>query len=306
MLTPRIARRRGFTLVQMISTMVVFGLVAGTTVRIIVRQQRFYIGSAQMISVRTNLRDAAGVLSTDIRGISSVGSDIYAMSDSAIDFRLPSGLATICSIGVGRTTVVIPPVTLTSRSAVTSWTTAPVNGDTAFVYSEGAGPTTADDSWQLVALSAAPIAGVCPTTSGFTSTAGEVAASLTLTVTPALAAGVAQGSVIRFYRRAKYKLYQPTTNGAWYVGYLDCPGGTCGTLQAVAGPYLPYSATASATGLRFVYRDSTGAVTATRANVARIDITARTQTLDAVRMPGRAVDYYRDSVVVSVALRNRS
>ena len=42
------------------------------------------------------------------------------------------------------------------------------------------------------------------------------------------------------------------------------------------------------------------------AQVARIDIIAKAQTQNPIRMPGRPEDYYSDSLVVTVALRNRS
>jgi len=118
---------------------------------------------------------------------------------------------------------------------------------------------------------------------------------------------VVVGSLIRFTRRAKYKLYQPVAGGPWYLGYLDCPGGVCGALEAVAGPYMAYSANSAITGLRFVYRDVNGAITNVPTSVARIDIIARAQTPNPIRMPGeRPLATYGDSIVVTVALRNRS
>ena len=305
MLTSLRRPRGGFTLVELLVVLAVFGLVAAATLQIVVRQQRFYAGASDMMSMRTSLRDVGAVVPTDLRGISSIGGDILAMSDSAVEFRLATGLATICSIGALRTTVVIPPTSLTSRSAVTTWIAQPTTGDTAFVYAEGATSTITDDSWQIVGITDTLKSGNCPTTSGFTANATEAAAAKTVTLT-ALNLTVVPGSIIRFYRRAKYKLYQPTAGGPWYVGYLDCPRSVCSTLQPVAGPYLAYSATPSFTGLRFVFRDSTGAVTATPANVARLDITARARTRNPVNMPGRSPGYYTDSLVVTVALRNRS
>jgi prepilin-type N-terminal cleavage/methylation domain-containing protein len=310
MLTPAsnsVRRRRlGFTLVELMIVLVTFGLVAGAVVRILVRQQRFYSSATDLMNVRMNLRELAGVMPADLRGISSVGGDIYAMSDTTIDFRLSRGVGVICSIGVGRTTFVVPPTSLASRSGIATWLSSPASGDTAFVYDEGLTSMIADDSWQKVAVTAAVGVGTCPITSGFTSTAAEAAASYTFTVSPALSAGVVNGSVVRFYNRAKYKLFQPTAGGSWYLGYLECPGAVCTTMQAVAGPFQPYSATTSLTGLRFVYRDSTGAVTATKTSVARIDITVRAQTQNKINTPGRPYDYYRDSLVFSVAVRNRS
>ena len=299
------AHRAGFTLPEFLVVVVLLGVLGGVTTRVVMRQQQFYRGATEMMTVRTNLRELGGILPTDLRGLSSVGGDIYAMSDSAIEFRLPAGNSIVCSIGPGRLTMVVPPTALVSRSDVTAWLNGPRLGDSLFVYDEGAGPTTSDDTWQLSTLSLAPTAGVCPTSSGYTGSLSEATAALTLTLASALNTGVVPGSVIRFFRHARYKLFQPSTGSGWYLGYVDCPGGVCGALQAVAGPFLPYSATASATGLRLVYRDSTDAVTTTRANVARIDITARKQTANTVQMPGGSNDYYLDSLVVSVALRNR-
>jgi hypothetical protein len=291
----------------MLFVLVIFGLIAAATMRIIVRQQKFYASTTDLIAMRTTLRDIGASLPTDLRGISSVGNDITAMSDSAIDFRFSTGLSVICQIGVGRLTVVIPPTTLSSRSGLTTWIAPPTTGDTMFVYNPGGTSAASDDGWQgPIPVTAALSVGSCPTTSGYTSTTGEQNGSQTLTFATVLSANIVVGNVIRFYRHAKYKLYQPAGSSSWYLGYQECPAGVCGAMQPVAGPYLAYSATPGATGLRFVYRDSTGAVTASRTSVARIDIIAKAQTENPIRMPGRPEDYYSDSLVVTVALRNRS
>ena len=300
-------RRRGFTLTEMLFVLVIFGLVAAATMQIIVRQQRFYASTTDLIAMRTTLRDIGEALPADLRGISSIGNDIAAMSDSAIDFRFTTGISVICQIGVGRLTAIIPPATLASRSGVTTWMAAPTTGDTMFVYNPGATSAVTDDGWQgPIPVTAALAVGICPTTSGYTSTTGEQNGSFTLTFSTALAANIVPGNVIRFYRHAKYKLYQPAGSSSWYLGYQECPAGVCGTMQPVSGPYLAYSATPGLTGLRFVYRDVNGNVTATPTAVARIDIIAKAQTENKIRMPGRPEDYYSDSLVVTVALRNRS
>jgi prepilin-type N-terminal cleavage/methylation domain-containing protein len=299
-------RRRAFTLTEMLFVLVIFGLVAAATMRIIVRQQKFYASTTDLIAMRNTLRDVGEAIPSDLRGISSIGGDIYTMSDSSIDFRLATGMSVICSIGVGRLTVVIPPTTLSSRSALSTWISAPTTGDTAFVYDDGAGSSVTDDTWDKNTVAAALAVGSCPTTSGYTSTSAEAAAAQTLTFGTALNANVQTGAVIRFYRHARYSLFQPSGSTAWYLGYADCPAGVCGTMSPVAGPYLAYSATPANSGLHFVYRDSTGAVTATAAQVARIDIIAKAQTDNPIRMPGRPEAYYSDSLVVTVALRNRT
>src|SRR4051812_27613191 len=115
------SRRSGFTLTELVVVLVVFGLIGAATMRILVRQQRFYRSAADIIGMRANMREISGVVPSDLRGISSVGGDIYAMSDTTIDFRLQNGIAVVCQIGVGRTSIVVPPTSLASRSAVTTW-----------------------------------------------------------------------------------------------------------------------------------------------------------------------------------------
>jgi hypothetical protein len=290
----------------MLFVLVIFGLVAAATMKFIVRQQKFYASTSDLLAMRSSLRDIGEAIPTDLRGISSIGGDIYAMSDSAIDFRLATGITVLCSIGVTRLTAVIPPPTLSRQNALTTWIGAPITGDTAFVYDEGASSAVNDDLWDKVAVTAALAAGSCPTASGYTANATEAAAAQTITFGTALNANVPVGSIVRFYRHAKYKLYQPAGTTAWYLGYSDCPGGVCGAMQPVAGPYLAYSATPANTGLRFVYRDSTGSVTAVPAQVARVDIIAKAQTEKPIRMPGRPEAYFSDSLVVTVAVRNRT
>ena len=125
MLTP-VSRRRGFTLTEMLFVLVIFGLVAGATMRIIVRQQKFYAGTTDLMAMRNTLRDLGEAIPTDLRGISSIGGDILSMSDSAIDFRLPTGITVICTIGALRTTVVGLPtasiVTANSDSVALAFT----------------------------------------------------------------------------------------------------------------------------------------------------------------------------------------
>ena len=148
-------------------------------------------------STRADLRDLATALPSDLRAISSVGGDIYAMSDSAIDFRLPTGISTICVLGAGLTSVVVPPATLASKSGLTTWNSAPVANDSVMIYDEGASSATTDDVWRPYKITAAPGVGACPLATNFTSTAAEAAAGITLTLNAAMPATTPAMSGIR-------------------------------------------------------------------------------------------------------------
>ena len=100
--TPRAAAQRrartGFTLPELLIVIVIFGVIAGALVTTIARQQRFYGATEAIVTMRGNMRDAVNLLPSDLRGLSRSGGDIYAMTDSSIDFRLPAGAsATPCS-----------------------------------------------------------------------------------------------------------------------------------------------------------------------------------------------------------------
>lgn len=291
--------RRGVTLAELMVALVIFGLVGAVIMRVLMRQQRFYTRAAEITTLHASSREIATLLPSDLRGLSSAGGDIYAMSDSSIDFRYPAGSAIICKVGIG--TVTIPPTTLASRGALTSWLTTPQSGDSVLIYDEGPTNTITDDSWKPYKLTAAVAVGSCPTTTGFTSTSAEAAAGYTLTLSSSPPATTPAGSVIRFFRRAHYSFYK-TSTGESYLGFYDCPGGVCGTLAPVSGPFKPYAATGS--GIQFVYYDSTGAVTTIPANVARIDVNVRAQT-NPVSLDEAARTVYIDSLVFSTALRNR-
>ena len=299
-LTARRATRAGVSLAELLVVLVILGLVGSVIMRVVLRQQRFYASAAEITSTRADLRDLATALPSDLRAISSVGGDIYAMSDSSIDFRLTTGISTVCQLGAGF--VVVPPATLASRSGVTSWTAAPVSGDSVLIYDEGATTSISDDAWRAYKIIAAPIAASCPTSTFFTSTSAEAAAGIKLQLSAALPATSPQGSAMVFFRHAHYGLFL-TSSGKTMLGYYDCPAGTCSAMTPMGGPFLPYAATGS--GVQFSYYDSTGAVTATKANVARIDVAVRAQTAAPVALAGGTRSYVRDSLAFTVSLRNR-
>jgi hypothetical protein len=177
-----------------------------------------------------------------------------------------------------------------------------VSGDSVLIYDEGASSAISDDVWRPYKIIAAPVAASCPTATKFTTTSAEAAAGVKLTLSAALPAGSPQGSAMVFYRRAHYGLFV-TTSGKTMLGYFDCPGGVCGGVTPMGGPFLPYATTGS--GVQFSYYDSTGAVTATKANVARIDVVVRAQTAAPVALAGGTRSYMRDSLAFTVSLRNR-
>src|SRR5881296_818250 len=140
------SRRAGFTLIELVIAMVLMSLVGGAIVKLLLQQQRFYNSTTDLIQTRQQIRQAAAMLPADLRGISSVGNDIYAMSDSSLDFRGVFGTTIVCSNnGAGLLSTV--PRVLASGAAMTNWTRIPAVGDSVLVYNDSTMVSSTDDAW---------------------------------------------------------------------------------------------------------------------------------------------------------------
>jgi prepilin-type N-terminal cleavage/methylation domain-containing protein len=310
--SPSPAGRAGFTLVELIVTMVLASLVAGAIALLLLRQQRFYNSTTELIQTRQQIRQAVAMLPSDLRGISSGGGDIYVMTDSSLEFRSVFGTSVACAVDGAGGWVSTVPLVLARRSAMTNWSMLPSVGDSVAVYDDGAITAQSDDSWIVAQITGVQVktGGVndgCPTASGLVQAADLTTGnpSYKLTVLPKVV-NVSVGGGIRFFRRVHYSVYRAADN-QWYLGYYDCKTGrvpVCNAIQPIAGPFRPY-ATNGTSGLQFAYYDSTGAVTASRSLVARISLVVRGQGATLVNLSGAGATVFRDSLRMEVGLRNR-
>lgn len=306
----RAARRRlGFTMVEIMVAIVLLGIVVGGLLAVVVEQERFYDGASDVMEVRDNLRRIGDLLPAEMRGMAPREGDLIVMSDSAIEFRAPTGAGVICTINLARTTITVPPPSLGSDAGLTAWSSRPVISDSMFVFDSR---DSLPDTLVSRAITVAPTLGTCPNATGFTATAAEAAAATTFVLDIPLPPSVPVGAPLRFYRRVRYSLYRSASDGQWYLGYRDFVPARVpqwSAIQSVAGPLLPY-ASAGASGLRFTYRDSVGTALTAIADaprVRRIEIEARAQTPGALRTAGAkrgAGGHYVDSLRTAVALRN--
>ena len=310
------ASRSGFTLIEVIVAAAVASLVGAAVYTTLVRQQQFYALASGTLSVRARLRDAADVLTTDLRGAAVATYGLPLLTDSAIEMFTGIGSAVACdSPQLTTATVGIPPSVLESGTTLTSILSTPEAGDIAILYGS---PANAPDSgrWESIpvaSFASQAVATACPAATKFT-TAGDAAGgrrayAVTLAAPPGPT--VRKGAPIHFLRRVRYSLYR-SSDGAWYLGYRRCTvSGTprCATIQPVSGPYNPYTPPGAGTsGLEFRYYDVAGTELSSSSSgrsVARVDIVTRGSTERSVSVSGDARSVYRDSVVVSVSPRNR-
>lgn len=308
------ASRSGFTLVELIVAAAVASLIGAAVFTTLVRQQQSYTSIGETLSMRVRLRDAADVVTADLRGAAVATYGLPLLTDSAIEMVTGIGSAVACDSTV-TATVGIPPAILASGTTLTSILSTPEAGDIAVLYRSAASvPDSARwESIPVVSFASRAVATACPTATGFT-TAGDAAAgrrayAVTLAAPPGPT--VRKGAPIHFLRRVRYSLYR-SSDGSWYLGYRRCSASgsaPCATVQPVSGPYDPYAAPGIGTsGLEFRYYDVSGTElpsSASGTSVARVDIVSRGSTARFARVSGDARSAYRDSVMVSVSPRNR-
>lgn len=289
--------RHGTTLVELLLVLVLLAIVGGAIMRVAVGQQRFLDAVERVMEVHRTVQEGADIPRQELRAVGAASGGIYDMTADRIDFRSLIGSSVLCDVDSSRTTVSIPG--RFSRSGLTSWVAAPRERDTVLVFD--ATSDSAPPSWRVHTLATAPApGGRCPMASGLARTPAEEGDALSFQIAPPLELTFGAGASLRFFRRARYQLYR-AGDGQWYLGFLDCAPGRsvpCTAIQPVSGPFAP-------AGVRFAFRDSTGAITADPGRVARIDVLSRAASDASLRAMGFAVGIYSDSVLASIALRNR-
>jgi len=294
------------SLAELVVVIALAGIVGGTILTTITRQQRFYRGASELLAVREGVRDAMEVLSADVRA-TSVADTVRLAADSAIELFATIGASVVCQINGNEIGL---PSAHSSGNSLTAFRAEPDTGDLALVYVDSAGTSERWERRRISGVVHRSLASSCPPTSRL-SQQSDVDAGLTgvvLTLNTPLGNDVSAGAVVRFLRRERYSLYR-ASDGDWYLGYRRCNAiGTaaCGTVQPVSGPYRPYSRDPRVTGLLFEYFDAAGQqldVAADPLALARVDVTARSESGHVLPAGGPFARRLADSATTSLAIR---
>lgn len=293
-------RRAGYTLVELLVTMALLGVVGTIVTRMMLDQQRFYQRTNEQMSIRRELRTAMSMLPADLRSMSSVGGDISAFTASSIRFRATVGASIICA-KANANTLDLPPLDM-ARTTLTTWYTQPDVGDTIFAFradSMGAG----GDSWTAHRIvSIAPSTAYCAGSPYIDGTLDAGKQRWRVVVQPDVNDSVKVGAAIRFMRSTEYSIVDGPS-GSHYVGRAEYRGGAWTDATPVAGPFM----SVGTGGIQFVMFDSTGAEVAPGGNlraISRIDLTLRGEGASSSG-PVAGKTEARDSIAFRTALRNR-
>ena len=103
MLTVSRARpvRRGMTLIELLISLVLLGIVGGTLTVVLFRQQRFHAAATAVRSARESVREVATILPADLRGVSQPAAGFSVVERHSCPFSCDVG-TTVVTIGGGR------------------------------------------------------------------------------------------------------------------------------------------------------------------------------------------------------------
>jgi len=307
----RLRARHGFTIIEVVVVAIILALVGGMLMKMLFKQQQFYNGTTDLMQLRGQLRQAEAVLGSDLRGVSSMGNEITAMSDSSIDFQYTYGSSILCTApNNNASTFTLPPTARAVGAPLTTWLNRPQAGDIVYMLDDKTPTVLSDDAWiQGVVSTVTATPGLCG--APYTTAADATTNSYSLVLTNGISSStVRQGAVVRFARPAHYSLYQ-SSDGQWYLGYCNGACSSSNPINPIAGPFSSYfpANVLGTSGIRLTYYDNAGAQimgagASDRASVSRISVVLRGQTRASLSIDGLARGVYTDSMRFDIALRN--
>lgn len=268
--------RRGFTLLELLVTLVLGAVILGATYAVMMSQQRFVARQTQIQDSRESLRAAAAILAAELRQAASGGGDLLAIAPDSFVLRTTIGFGIICN----------------SNRPEKRYAVARMWGewaqDSVLIFADN-NPGAADDEWRVHSITAiqTPTTDVC----------AYGGAAQARVVVDTVKAGLRIGSQMRPFRWYVYKLY-PEGDRYWLgrrrLNEVSYTG--------VVGPLSPPGANA---GLALTYLDANGNETALPADVASVQFTVRSESFGpAPALDGQGNRYVRDTLTTRAYLRN--
>ena len=275
---------RGFTLIELLVAMVLLGIVSASIYQLLVNNQRIYRQQIQRIELNDNMRSAIAILPGEFRELNAsdvVGSDIIAMGDSAITYKVMRNLYFVCAQGVGGQ--------IELDTGLIGLRGLDTDTDSLLIFADSASNKRTDDRWIHVNLSAVSTGNNCP--------GGTPSRRVTFAPSVVVSDSIMPGSPVRGFEIVETRSYGDASNNLWLGQRRWGKSGGWGTIQPIVGPL-------QSGGLRFQFFDRAGAITADRTQVARISIMVIGRTTQPVQLSVGSIGYVVDTMVTHVALRN--
>ena len=272
-------RRAGFTIVELLVALVAGMLVLTSVVQLMIGQGRGYRKQREIVDVRETAREAAALLSWDLRQAAVAESPFATMATNSVALRSPQGLGTICAKH---------PLLARYGLSKTAGSIRATVDDTALVYQVGKG------GWNKLKITAVGT----PAAMGVAACAWPGGRTPDVVVEFAIGSKsdsslIKIGAPFRNFRRVEYAEFQQ--NGRWWLGRKV---GGAASYERLTGPLLP----PTSNGMAFAYYDTLGAVTTNKSAVGSVVFSIRTESFKNSG-GGPTGGYQHDSLTTKVAVR---
>jgi prepilin-type N-terminal cleavage/methylation domain-containing protein len=254
----------GFSLIELLVVIVITGVLMVAVTQVLITQQRGYRQQTAVVNARQSSRTVLDLLAVELRELSAADGDLLIAEEELVQFRAYRKLGIACEVELG------------VSIKVEEFGDVPFeNSDFILVYHEES------DGWAAGQVQSAA--------------EDEDGCGRVLNVGSLAASDVALGAPVRGFEEYGYGLFD--LEKQWMLGRRN----RAGDITALVGPLAP----PDENGLRFVYYDQAGTElspplsTASRAQVARIEIAVKGKSLGAGTPSGE----HLDSLSMQVYLR---
>jgi prepilin-type N-terminal cleavage/methylation domain-containing protein len=273
--------KRGFTLVEVLVSLVLMVLVAGIGLRLFLLQHWTGVAQGETAAVQAALRAGSLFLSSELRELGG------APGDPDILVFAPESLTYRAMRGIGFTCARAPGAILVDTAGFAGYRGIQTGRDSVLLHFEGRVDQSGDDRWIHLPLHSI----------GASSCAGRAALQLATTIdTTTFPLGqFADLAPIRTFEIMQVKLYQSGADS--WLGARSVSAGEA--IQPLTGPL-------TRNGLQLSYQDSLGGPPSTADQIRSIGITLRATSSIPLRAGGGFPTPARlvDSLITTVALRN--
>jgi prepilin-type N-terminal cleavage/methylation domain-containing protein len=287
--------RRGFTLVEILVSLVIMLIVSGAIYKMLNSSQRLSRAQAERVSLQSNVRSGALVVPTELRELSTfVGGDVFQndvlitpVSGTDITYRAMRGIGFVCQSSLTEIRLARTTNSGTGLIGYSGYRDPEVPRDRIYVFIDGDESTTFD-RWLALTPTAVTTGNVCGGAPGITLT---VPSTLELATLPLR-------TPVRIYETMQLQLY--VNGGKSWLGAksVNVVGET---FQPVLGPLN------DANGLAFEYLNATGGTATALDAIKSIKVTIRgitDQSINGGSGSSGALSSVHDSLVTQVVLRN--
>jgi hypothetical protein len=280
------------TLIELLVALVLTLIVLGTVYRLFLGHQRVYRRHVERVQLQANLRAALAMVPPELVELNTadtLDSDLITLGDTLVSYKAMRSLSFVCQPTLdGGTT---GSVTL-SRNLTFGLRQLDGARDSLFLYAEPDSAARATDFWAH--------ANVVGVTSGTDCPSGQPSYSVILDgIRPSGARGLVRvGAPARGYELVQLTSYRESYGDWWFGRRQFNKGSGWGRIQPILGPVVRG-------GLRFAYLNGAGARTAEPSDVASIAMTVVGRSSRPVRAVTGEIEYLRDTLLTSVALRGR-